>query len=276
MGVHAVSLPFTDSCEPLLGAETPRCNPYDLAIRYGEQRGWKFFECRGGDCQSGGASPSLTFYGHFIRLDRSAEELFAGLKASVRRCIKRAMRSDLQVEFSQGTDAIRSFYQLHCSTRRRHGLPPQPFRFFESIARNVLATDHGVVVSALLNRKPIAAAVFFYHGRKALFKFGGSDYSFQRLRPNDLVMWEAIKWCKERGFDLLHLGRTSLKNPGLRRFKRGFGAQEEEIRYCKYDFRKHAFVKGVDYSEGLANHVFRWLPVSVLRLSGSLLYQHMG
>ena len=43
--------------------------------------------------------------------------------------------------------------------------------------------------------------------------------TFQNLRPNNLVMWEGIKSLMQRGADTLHLGRTSMENEGLRRFK---------------------------------------------------------
>ena len=74
-----------------------------------------------------------------------------------------------------------------------------------------------------------------------IFKFGASDHAFQHLRPNNLVMWEAIKRYAADGFKSLHLGRTSQANDGLRRYKLGFGARGERIEHCRYDFRKRAF-----------------------------------
>jgi CelD/BcsL family acetyltransferase involved in cellulose biosynthesis len=276
IGIRAISLPFTDFCTPLSAAEDIGWNPYELALRHGEARGWRYLECRGNNRDWPGASPSLGFYGHSVALRQGTEVLFNRLKGAVRTGIRKAQASNLRIEFAHSLEAMRGFYALHCLTRRRHSLPPQPFRFFDSIARRVVACDKGVVASAFLGKKRIAAAVFFYHRQEALFKFGASDYSFQNVRPNNLVMWEAIKWCGNRGFALLHLGRTSLGNAGLRRFKLGFGAKEEQLGYCKYDLRARGFVTDFDRSTGSVNRVFRWLPVPVLRLSGKLLYPHLG
>jgi hypothetical protein len=275
-GIHGISLPFTDFCDPLFGNQTLKSNPYELPLAHGRQNSWKSFQSKGHDGVWEDASRSLRFYGHFIYLSQSTDALFRGLRGSVRRCIKKAQSSHLRVEFGHGTEAMRSFYDLHCKTRRRHGVPPQPFRFFDSITRNILALGKGVVVTVLFADKPIAAAVFCFLGRNAMFKFGASDYLYQRFRPNDLVMWEAMKWLRDQGCLLLHLGRTSLNNQGLRRFKRGFGAEEEELVYRKYDFRKREFVMQGDYSEGIANHVLRRLPLPVLRLLGGMLYPHIG
>jgi hypothetical protein len=89
-------------------------------------------------------------------------------------------------------------------------------------------------------------------------------------------MWEAIQWCTANGFASLHLGRTSLGNPGLRRFKLGFGAREERIEYLKYDFAKEKFVTDVDRVQGWFNHLFRCLPAPLLRLAGHMLYPHLS
>ena len=108
----------------------------------------------------------------------------------------------------------------------------------------MLAKGHGFVSLAWRADQPVAAAVFLHHGREAVYKFGASDYAFQGLRPNNLVLWESMKKCATAGLTRLHLGRTSLHQEGLRRFKLGFGAVEEQVDYFKYDFRKQAFVDG--------------------------------
>ena len=125
-------------------------------------------------------------------------------------------------------------------------------------------------------QRPVAAAVFFHHGRHALYKFGASDFSFQQLRPNNLLMWESIKRCAMQGQAQLHFGRTSLANEGLRRFKLGFGAHEERIEYRKFDFGKQTFVADTDRAEGWFNRMFRRMPLPLLRFAGKILYPHLA
>jgi hypothetical protein len=72
------------------------------------------------------------------------------------------------------------------------------------------------------------------------------------------------------------LGRTSLSNEGLRRFKISLGALEETVQYCRYDFSSEQFVKDIDRVEGWFNRVFARLPLPLLRLSGTLLYPHLS
>lgn len=274
-GRHGISLPFTDVCLPLGDSESVR-HLYGAAMEYGRAHDWRYFEYRGGNGERPGAVPSLEYWGHYVDLDSSEEALFARLKVATRRGVRKAQRAQLGIEFSSQTDAMEGFYRLHCATRRRHGVPPQPWLFFENILRLVIQPGHGFVVTASLEKKPIAAAVFFHFGFEAVYKFGASDYNFQHLRGNNLVLWEAIKRYSANGFSRLHLGRTSLANKGLRRFKLGFGAMEEKIRYFKYDFRKQAFVGGVDHSNLWFKPVFRHLPLPLLRWLGAMAYPRLA
>ena len=109
-----------------------------------------------------------------------------------------------------------------------------------------------------------------------LMKSLASDFHFQHLRANNLVMWEAIKHLAVAGCESLHLGRTSLSNEGLRRFKLGFGAREERIEYRKYDFRRESFVTDTDRAESWVNLLFKLFPEPLLRLAGAMVYPHLS
>jgi len=275
-GRRGVSLPFTDFCPALQGAGGEGRDLYRRAMECGRQRRWKYLECRGFDGAWEGSQPSLSFYTHRIDLGAGPEKLFEGMESAVRRGVRKAERMGVRIEFGAGMESMRTFFKLHCGTRRRHGLPPQPFRFFQNIQRHLLSVGRGFVALARLENRPLAAAVFLHDGRQALYKFGASDYSFQQMRPNNLVMWAGMKRCAELGLANLHLGRTSLSNEGLRRFKLGLGAAEEEIRYAKYDFSSNQFVRDTDRVEGWFNQVFARLPRPALRLAGAVLYPHLS
>jgi hypothetical protein len=275
-GRRGVALPFTDFSPPLGRSTKNLDHLYKLAAEHGRERGWRSLECRGNGYGFLKAAPSLEFHGHTLELERGEDQLFKSLEGSMRRSVRKAEAAGVKVEFGDTMSAMQSFFDLHCRTRRRHGVPPQPWNFFENIAKHVLARGHGFVATARLEKRPLASAVFFHYGPQVLYKFGASDFRFQQLRPNNLMMWEAIKKCANQHFAQMHLGRTSLANEGLRRFKLGLGAREEKISYYKYAFKPGAFVTDVDRSEGWVNRVFRFLPLGMLRLAGRALYPHLA
>jgi CelD/BcsL family acetyltransferase involved in cellulose biosynthesis len=275
-GRRGIALPFTDLC-PLLSEEGRGAGDlYSKAMAYGKQRGWRYLECRGDNRDWPGSAPSLEFYGHVLDLCGDSERMFKRLDGAVRRGIRKAEQSGLQIDFSCDPEAMWVFYALHCETRRRHGVPPQPKAFFENIARYLLGANSGFIATACQGETPLAAAVFFHFGRHAVYKFGASNYAFQHLRPNNLMMWEAIKRLGQRDIAYLHLGRTSLTNNGLRRFKLGFGAREERIAYSRYDYTKQSFVQDIDRADCWVNRLFRLMPPPLFRLAGRLIYSHLS
>lgn len=275
-GRRGVSLPFTDECEPLCEDAGAFREIWRAALDHGRARAWKYLEIRGGRSLLGDAPASTSFWGHRINLDVGEARLFEGLESPVRRAVRKAEKSGLTIEFSQDLGAVRAFYGLLCQTRRRHGVPPQPFSFFSNIQRHVLAQGLGRVVLARHGSMPVAGAIFFQFGGAAIYKFGASDETRQHLRANNLVMWEAIKSYSRQGCARLDLGRTSLGNEGLRRFKLGWGAQERRIDYARYDLRADRFVTAPDEAEGWHNRVFRLLPLPLSRLIGTVLYKHVA
>ena len=275
-GRRGVSLPFTDECEPLCPDVDSFRRLFRAVLEHAKARAWKYLECRGGRAWLGDAPASTSFHGHRLDLGGGEEALWARVDGAVRRAVRKAEQSGLTVTFSQDLDAVRTFYGLFCRTRKRHGMPAQPFRFFENIHRHVLAQNQGWVVLARHGPVPAAGAVFFHSGKTAVFKFGASDETLQHLRANNLVMWQAIRWHAQRGFALLDFGRTSLDNEGLRRFKLSWGAQERRIDYFRHDCRKAEFVTARDDSTGWHNRVFRFLPVPLSRLIGVAFYRHVA
>ena len=275
-GRRGVALPFTDECEPLCRDADSFRRLFGEALAYAKVRAWKYLEFRGGKAWFGDIPASTSFYGHRLDLRTGEKALFAGIESAGRRALRKAEQSGLSVEFSQNPESIRAFHGLLCRTRKRHGVPPQPFAFFANIQRHVLAQNQGWVVLARHGGVAVAGAVFFHSGTMALYKFGASDEKYQNLRGNNLVMWAAIKRYAREGFAGFDFGRTSLTNEGLRRFKLGWGPQERRIDYVRYNVRTGRYVTAADASPGWYNRLFRFLPIPVSRLIGAALYRHVA
>ncbi|HEX3716434.1 MAG TPA: GNAT family N-acetyltransferase [Verrucomicrobiae bacterium] len=275
-GHRGVSLPFTDLCPALCDADSDGRHLYRAAVTCGSRRRWKTLECRGSNDGWERSTPSLVFMGHVVDLGSGEAALLKSFAEDIRRGIRKAEKSDVQVRFETSLEAVKIFYGLHCLTRRKHGVPPQPWRFFENVHRYLLAPERGFVATAYYEGKPTASAVFFHQGKGAFYKFGASDEAFLQLRPNNLMMWESMRHYMNLGYKSLHMGRTSLANEGLRRFKTRFGAREETIQYRSYHFGEARFVTKVDRAKGWFNRVFGFMPLPLLRLAGEILYPHLS
>jgi CelD/BcsL family acetyltransferase involved in cellulose biosynthesis len=275
-GRRGVSLPFSDFCEPLVFGRWGQEALIEVLLQLGRSRKWRYFELRGGrKTLPASAAASIKYYGHKLDLTVGVEGLFARFESSARRAIRKAEKSGLAVEAANTYEAMQDFYQLHVRTRRRHGLPPQPWSFFLNIHEEVIRAGLGFITLVKSGARLVAAAVFFYSGGTALYKFGASDERIQELRGNNLVMWEGIKRLAGIGLKTLHFGRTSLSKDGLRRFKLSWGTEEEMIEYFRFAIGPDVWVNSRDNAHAFHNRLFCRLPLPINRLAGALIYPHL-
>ncbi|MGO9614539.1 MAG: lipid II:glycine glycyltransferase FemX [Dissulfurispiraceae bacterium] len=275
-GKRGVSLPFTDYCEPIFSEGHYFQEMMSELIKHGKQSGWKSIEIRSGKEVSRVTPPSSFYYGHVLKLLKGQDALFSNLRDSTKRNIRKAEKEGVSVRLHSSPESVSEFYRLNCLTRKMHGLPPQPSSFFRRIYEYIILKGHGFVALALHEGKTVAGAVYFNFGNKALFKYGASDKRYQHIRANNLIMWEAIKWYSQKGYTTLCFGRTEPENKGLRQFKAGWGAEEHIVNYYKYDLIKESYIKDLPQIRGFHNKVFTTMPMPLLRITGSLLYKHMG
>jgi len=276
-GKRGVSLPFSDYADSFAEDEEQYLSLAKTAMRHGTQGGWKTLEIRGGWYPWAEKEQSYVFLGHRLSLSGTESEIQAGFRTNIRRNISRALKADVKVEISNSSEAVEAYYHLHCITRKGHGIPPQPLKFFRKIQEHVLQPNMGFVALATYRKSVVAGIVLFHHGDKAIYKFGASSQEGKECRANNLVMWEAIRWYRQKGYKEFCFGRTESINQGLREYKLGYGASEYDLPYYKYNLSKDRGVarKAEDYS-GRLERYYRKVPIPISRIVGTLLYRHIG
>ena len=242
-GLRGVSLPFADHCPPIAKSEKDFNNTFNEVINCGKKADWKTIDLK---CCSnylrGTTLPFVTFLTHDLDLMQTEQRICSTLRDSTKRNIKKANQKGLHVTIDNSRESVKEYYKLNCVTRKKHGLPPQPYYFFNKIYEHIISRKKGCVVLAEYHKKVVAGAVFFHFHNQAIFKYGSSDPRYLYLRPNNLVLWKAIQWYCQNEVKTLNFGRTELKNKGLIQFKRGWGATEEILNYYKYDVKKECFL----------------------------------
>src|SRR6267142_712291 len=173
-GRRGVSLPFTDSCEPQVNSSEEFKALWGAALDRGRERNWKYVEVRGGKAWLPNAPASLRFHQHVLDLKGGEEAIFERFDGSVRQAIRKAEKSGVKAEKDDSLEGMRTYYRLHCGTRKKHGLPPQPWPFFLNIHKHLVSKGLGVLVLARIDQIVVAGAIFF-SGRQAIYKFGASD-----------------------------------------------------------------------------------------------------
>ena len=274
-GRRGVCLSFSDYC----GSVVERRADFELllerALHFGKMKGWRYVEFRGEEFLD--TELAAKSYVHdVLELSDDVRLMQSRLRDSTARNIKKAVKEGVTVEISRSLQGVREFYKLHCLTRKRHGLPPQPALFFDKMHEHVISQNLGFTVLARQGKDILAGVICLHFGKNALYKYGASDAAFQHARANNLVMWEAIKRCAGEGFSSFSLGRTDLDNTGLLAFKNGWGGNRTLLNYHKYEFASQGFVQDRDRNLSLCNKLLSKLPVDVLKILGNVMYRHLG
>jgi hypothetical protein len=275
-GKRGVSLPFTDY-GPIIISENSNTNRYfNFIYELGEQHGWKYLEFRDNKIIPENSPVQVEFYQHVLDLSDDGTEVFNKFRDSTKRNIKKAKKRGIATRISRSKDGMENFCRLNTSTRKKHGLPPQPDIFFSKMFEHVISKDLGFVVEALFEDKTIAVALYLTYGGRVVYKYGASDSRFLNLRANNLVMWHAIEWACSEGFKTFDFGRTEIYNKGLIQFKNGWGCKPSLINYYKYLLATKTFVTGNGKESHFYEKVFRVTPEPVLKVFGNIIYKHMG
>jgi len=276
-GNRLVSLPFSDFCEPLLKDKASFEKIFSEIINHFQNEKLRYIEFRSIKRRFPFETENYrTDLRHVLKLDKSEAELLKTFSENTKRNIKKAKKAKLILKIMNDETGMKIFFDMNCETRKKHGLPPQPFSFFNSLLKNVIQEGMGDILLAEKDSDYIAGAVYLKFGKKLLYKFGASYSKYFDLRGNNFVMWEAIRKYLAEGFEEFDFGRTELGHEGLKRFKLGWNSEELSIYTTRYNMVKKEFLTANIQTQGFHNIIFSRSPVFLLKLIGNTLYKHIA
>jgi CelD/BcsL family acetyltransferase involved in cellulose biosynthesis len=276
-GRRIVSLPFADHCEPLVEQVeqlTNLCSAVEHERRTG---GWKYVELRSSRCVAvlPALTPSDEYCHHVLDLRPSSAQLFTSLhRDSVQRKIRRAARERLAYDEGRDEHRLKVFYRLLVGTRRRHGVPPQPFSWFRHLAAEL--KDALLVRIVHHRRRPVAAILTLQHRQTMVYKYGASDPKWHRTGCMQFLFWHAIETSRSAGCVLFDLGRTSPWDGGLLTFKDRLGATRSVLTYGRSPAPSPGPQHVRDWLARCGAEAVRRAPRPIGVAAGRLLYRHAG
>ncbi len=273
-GRRWVSLPFSDYCNPLYRDETALEALTAELVKTFRANAIKKMEIRWRLPQRSEIQQISEFVLHTISLDLDPAKVSKHFKRTHLQNIRTAEERGVTVEFGNQMEHLRTFYGLQLETRRRHGVPAQPWKYFELLWQHIVRAGLGFVLLAHKDNETIAGMVYLGWGKTLIAKYAASREDRFNLRPNNLLFWEGIRWGCLNGFSVFDMGRTEVENTGLRNFKCRWGAVEEPLCYSILSPQK--VQPSNDKLERMLNAVIQHSPLWVCRVSGELLYRHVG
>ena len=172
-----------------------------------------------------------------IDLNKSVEELSAGLKQKVRYNINLAKKHGVKFRISDSLADIEPFWQLTKQTGSRDGFSPHPKEHYKKMFEIFCAEGMAKLFIAEYQNQFIAANLVASFGRVSTYLHGASSNICRDVMAPYLLQWEAIMEAKRLGFQYYDFGGVNgttffdEKWAGITRFKTGFSASTKPIEY---------------------------------------------
>lgn len=272
--LRRVSLPFSDYCNPLYRDDNSHRVLIERLIQMFIDENIRQIEVRWCLPEREQIQRTTDFVLHTIRLNPDPAVVAKKFGRTHWQNIHTAEDRGVKVEFGDELKHIRAFYDLQLETRRRHGVPAQPWKYFELLWHYLIDKGMGFVMLAKKDDEIIAGMVCLGWGNTLIAKYAASHEDRFNLRPNNLLFWEGICWGCHNGFVIFDMGRTEIGNTGLRNFKSRWGAVEQPLVYSTL---AHQPIHHIDARFKHAAHfIIQRSPLWVCQLAGELLYRYVG
>jgi hypothetical protein len=278
-GTRLVSLPFANIAGPI-GDRECFAQLTEKAIEIADSAGAKTLEIRTqaglNDIEDDRFTGVDYFVTSVVPLDADTEVVWKRLKGDVRTKVRQAAKKGIEVREASGQEDLKHFYNLFVEGRLKHGVPPQPFRFFDNLWHS-MKPDQRMLLIATLEGRPVGGLLNLAFGDTLCGGYIGSRLKYRSFRINQALNWKAVELASQRGFAKFDFLRTAKPSRSLRDFKLRWNAHEVDLIYMYYPavYGTAATVEETAKYKIMA-FVLKRSPSFVGRMLGRMLYKHLG
>lgn len=205
------------------------------------------------------------------------ETLWHAIGDKNRNMVRQARRHGLNhTELEPNKSNLRAWHRLHVATQRRLGLPAFPMRFFTAMAENLAASRRMFLLGVMEKDSLRAATILLPHREAAIYAYSASDITGQRMRANDLLLYETMCWCVDRGFTTFDLGSDSPLQESLLFFKRKWLATQRPAPHYMLGEGRAAPMDSSSRRYSIARACIRRMPNAAVAALGAAFVRYFG
>jgi CelD/BcsL family acetyltransferase involved in cellulose biosynthesis len=156
----------------------------------------------------------------------SEEEQWSRLGKKTRNMIRKGQTAGLEVVRSM--DHLPRFCDLYERHMVKLGVGVHDRAFFSSIASRF--GNGAELVSVLHQGRVIGCTLVLLGTGSAIYPYQAVDRAHIGLAPNQVMIWEVLRICRERGIGLLDMGESS-HGSATYTFKHNFGGRDTTVHY---------------------------------------------
>lgn len=163
----------------------------------------------------------------WIDLAPNEEELMKSFSSKTRYNIRLAQKHGVEVKINNSDEAFEKYLELTAETNKRQGFYSHTPRYHRLMWKNLKGKIANLLTATYKN-EIISTWIIFNHDGFLYYPYGASTDKHKEVMANNLMMWEAIKFGKNKGLKTFDLwGREEGK--GFTKFKEGYNPKVVEF-----------------------------------------------
>lgn len=187
-------------------------------------------------------------YTHVLSLDeKNYEDIVNNYSDSTKQHLHQAIELGLKIREGTTLDDFRTYYDFYAAEARQNwGFenPPHSFEFFRNLHK--CGSPH-VKLSLVSKDNQTIAGVLSFHYARTIYSFGGyfSD-DYETLYPTKMLFNSLIKQAFQEDYKYIDFGPSGKVK--CEKFKKGFGAEEVEIKRYRVSSKFAKFLHMINKS----------------------------
>lgn len=208
-----------------------------------------------------------------LGLPADADTLWKSLGSKLRNQINRPIKEGMVARIG-GEEELESFHHVFSVNMRDVGTPVYGKRFFQNLMREFPESVR--ICTVYHHEQPAASGILVGFRGTLEIPWASALRSLNRLAPNMLLYWTALKHACEARFDTFDFGRSS-PDAGTYRFKEQWGAKPVPLfwHYWLPDGMPLPQLNPGNPKYQLAINVWKHLPVGLTRLIGPAIVRNI-
>jgi lipid II:glycine glycyltransferase (peptidoglycan interpeptide bridge formation enzyme) len=175
------------------------------------------------------AHPLFTKYTFVIDLSKSEEELLKSMHSKTRYNIRVAQKHGVTIQEDNSDESFNTYLKLSEETTSRQGFYAHNKTYHQTMWKILRKADIAHLFTATYQGQVLAAWVLFIQDDTIYYPYGASSRDHREVMAPNLLLWEIIRWAKEKNLKYFDLWGAIGPNPdpndpwyGFHRFKEGF------------------------------------------------------
>ena len=169
-------------------------------------------------------------------LDLEQEVVLDGVSSQHRRNISRAVKAGLSVHRTREASACAQHLKLMNASLERRAKRGEEVARSEQHTRSLalLASRSGELFQAVDGERVLSSILILRSSRGAYYQTAGTLPEGMKLGASPFLVSRVAAILKQEGARVFNLGGATAENPGLHRFKAGFGTREVELEAASF------------------------------------------